>query len=403
MRKQLAGFVGGRTIRAMDDHTAPGATAPTVEASLYASPQQKPPHARLAMTLVELLVVIAIIGVLIALLLPAVQSAREAARRIQCTNRLKQLGLALHNHESALGHFPTGSDVRSDNANPLFKDLAFANGFTLLLPYMENQAVRDRYQFDQPWHFQAPDVAALRVVDFVCPTNDVKPNPVQEKVIFELASLLSSPLAEGDGLMGLTDYVFSKGVNDGFCDDASRIPEHERGMFEYRVSVRASEVTDGLSKTIAMGEGAGGSHWPLCARPGCQEPNEGLPSPPAELESSPRYARQWWIGAGNARVLQQATSLATAGHLACTIEPLNKWPVTQFLFDETVDSSICEGTLTLGASNPHRVPNFRSDHSGGGNFLLGDGSVRFVAEAIDLAAYRASSTIAGGEVSQLGE
>jgi len=353
------------------------------------------------MTLVELLVVIAIIGVLIALLLPAVQAARESARRIQCTNRMKQLGIALHNHESALGHFPTGSDVRSDSTNPLFKDLAFANGFTLLLPYLENQPLRDRYQFDQPWHFQDPDVAAMPVVEFVCPTNDVKPNPVQELVIFELAALLGSPLAQGEGLMGLSDYVFSKGVNDGFCEDGARIPADERGMFEYRVSARAAEVVDGLSKTIAMGEGAGGPHWPLCASPGCREPNEGLPAPPAELQNSPRYARQWWIGAGNARVLQQSTSIATAGHLACTIEPLNKWPVTQFLFDETADSTNCSGSLTSGASNPHRVPNFRSDHPDGGNFLLGDGSVRFVAEAIELPAYRAASTIAGGEVASL--
>ena len=96
--------------------------------------------------------------------------------------------------------------------------------------------------------------------------------------------------------------------------------------------------------------------------------------------------------------MQQTTALATAGHLACTVEPLNKWPVTQFLFDDAADSSICEGTLTLGMSNPHRVPNFRSDHPGGGNFLYADGAVRFVVEEIDLEPYRASSSIAGEEV-----
>lgn len=349
------------------------------------------------MTLVELLVVIAIIGVLVALLLPAIQAARESARRVKCVNRLKQLGLALHNFEGAMGAFPTGSDVKSDSANPFFKDLAYANGFSLLLPYLENEPLRDVYQNDQPWHYQRPEVAAAQVVSFVCPSNAGKPNPIQEQVVLEMAKLLGSPLADGDGLMGLTDYVLSKGANDAFCDTPARIDPNERGMFEYHISTRAKDIQDGLSKSIAVGEGAGGEQWPLCDAPGCSQPNEGLPDPPAQLAGDPRYARQWWIGAGNANALQQITSLATAGHLACTLEPLNKWPVTQFLFDDTADSTICEGTLARGGANPHRVPNFRSDHPGGGNFLYADGSVQFVTEDIEMRAYRAASTIAGSE------
>jgi len=352
-------------------------------------------------TLVELLVVIAIIGILVSLLLPAVQAAREAARRTQCVNHLRQLGIALHNHHGTIGAFPTGAEVRSDDTQFFFAELAFANGFTLLLPYLEQENIRRLYDFEQPWNMQRADVAATVVSVLVCPSNAVKPNPIEEKTVLVLAALMNSPLEQGRGLMGLTDYVMSKGVSDAFCEEPKRIPRSARGMFDYRIQVRVRDILDGTSKTFAVGEGAGGLHWPLCADPQCSAANEGLPSPPAEVSQTDHYARQWWIGAGNASWLQARAQFSAAGHLACTLEPLNKWPVTQYLFDEAAPATVCEGTLTLGAANTHRVPNFRSDHPGGGNFLMADGGVRFVAEEIQLQLYRSLSTIAGSEVSQI--
>ena len=353
---------------------------------------------RLGMTLVELLVVIAIVSILIALLLPAVQTARESARRIQCVSHLRQLGVALHNHHAAVGHFPTGADVRSDEVNPFFSDLAYANGLTLLLPYLEQNNLRELYDFDQPWHMQHPHVAGTVIPLFVCPSNDIKPNPLQEQTVVFFGALVRSPLGRGSGLMGLTDYILSKGVSDAFCDDPHMIPDAERGMFEYRIVVSAKDIVDGTSKTYAIGEGAGGSHWPLCADPGCSEPNEGLPEPTIELNSGYHFAKQWWIGAGNAQVLQSRMKFSSAGHLGCTLERLNKWPVTQFLFDDSAPPMMCAGTATRGSANTHRVPNFRSDHPGGGNFLLADGSVRFVNDGIQIDVYRGWSTIAGTEV-----
>jgi prepilin-type processing-associated H-X9-DG protein len=346
---------------------------------------------------VELLVVIAIIGALVALLLPAIQSAREAARRLQCVNNLRQLGVALHNYHSALQEFPSGTVVKPDPRQSLFPEVAFANAFTLLLPFMEGNAIADRYDRTVPWHMQQPDVAAYRLPGLVCPSNDVKPNPLEERAVLVFAGLANSPLGRGTGAMGLTDYVLSKGVNDAFCSEPREIPFTERGLFEYRLPTRSQEVTDGLSRTFAMGEGAGGPHWPLCGSPGCTVAQDGLPSPNPELTSEPYYARQWWIGAGNAKLLQDSLRLSTAGHLACTLEPLNKRPVTQFLFDQNAPPLRCAGTLTVGSANPHRVPNFRSDHPGGGNFLMGDGAVRFVSESVAERTYRAASTMAGEE------
>jgi len=113
-------------------------------------------------TLVELLVVIAIIGVLIALLLPAVQAAREAARRMRCTNNLKQIGLALHNYESCYGVFPPAYSRRPGH-----------NMLTFLLSYLEQQPVYDRYRWDLPWDDAANDPATHVDLDvFLCPSAD---------------------------------------------------------------------------------------------------------------------------------------------------------------------------------------------------------------------------------------
>src|SRR6187455_1336232 len=102
-------------------------------------------RSRFAFTLVELLVVIAIIGVLVALLLPAVQAARESARRMKCTNNLKQLGLALHNHHDTFGVFPAADDEIPNPAGGTWKH----SWIVRVLPYLEQQALHDQYKFDQ--------------------------------------------------------------------------------------------------------------------------------------------------------------------------------------------------------------------------------------------------------------
>ena len=337
--------------------------------------------------------VIAIIGVLVALLLPAVQAAREAARRASCVNNLKQLGLAFSKFESSRRRLPIGSVVKDDaTTKDLFEsDGVFANGLTEMLPYMEQQQLADQYDKNQPWYMQKAAVASAVIPLLICPSVTNRTNPTTDAFFKFASNTLKSPI--GDTL-GATDYVFSKGASDAFCfDPLGGTPPLQLGLFDYNLTIRLASVEDGLSNTFALGEGSGGL---LCKDPGCTTPDMGRPDP--AYSSEPYQARQYWIGAGNVAKIYRQSRWASAGHFACTVDPLNKQAVTQFLFDETAPPN-CEGTLSNPA-NTHRVPNFRSDHAGGGNFTYADGSVHFIDDGIDVAPYRARSTIKGAETGQ---
>jgi prepilin-type N-terminal cleavage/methylation domain-containing protein/prepilin-type processing-associated H-X9-DG protein len=352
----------------------------------------------LAFTLVELLVVIAVIGILVALLLPAVQAAREASRRTTCMNNLRQLGISVANFESAIRTLPIGSVVKPDKvtAELVGADGVFENAFTQLLPYLEETSVAGIYDRAKPWYMQDSIVAQTTIPTLICPSNSDQTNPKEEKFYEFVGLFLDSPIGT---ILGRTDYVFSKGASDAFCESPRGIPASERGLFDYNLIVKSADITDGLSKSLAIGEGASGPEWILCRDPGCTVPDMDVPNTNISPGGEPFTARQFWIGSGNVAVVLKNFKWAAAGHFACTVDRLNKGPVTQFLYDEKGVRD-CLGTLSKGAANTHRVPNFRSDHPGGANFLLADGAVVFVAESIDMTAYRAKSTIAGGEASE---
>ena len=184
---------------------------------------------RKGFTLVELLVVITIIGILIALLLPAVQQAREAARRTQCKNNLKQLGIALHNYHELHKTFPPGVIARTNDLRN-----AMHSGLTLLLPQLEQRVVSDRYNFNLPWRHPSNVAAAnVAISVFRCPT-------------------AGAPVPQNGGypLPG-TDYAFSKGPRAYLC-----LRGVGGGMFDVNSHVRTADVSDGLSNTFAMGEAA---------------------------------------------------------------------------------------------------------------------------------------------------
>ena len=328
-------------------------------------------HRRQGFTLIELLVVIAIIAILIALLLPAVQQAREAARRSQCKNNLKQFGLALHNYESTHKVFPPGVVVATDGMS------VFSNANTMLLPYFEQSSLHSLYDQQQPWWGQSPLVAAKVISTFTCPSNS-KPNPFE---ISQIPMVVPSTITRVAG----TDYIFSKGATDAVCLPVSGSPATLRGPFEANVSTRLAAITDGTSNTIAMGEGAGGSRWPLCHPRGCTTPHTAMDG------STVPASAPWIMGSVTVQFLIDIDFL-TGSIFGCTVESLNKSPVTATFLDLTQLGN-CTSSL---AGGPHATANFRSDHIGGGHFLLADGSVQFLSDSIDLPLYQQLSTIAEG-------
>jgi prepilin-type N-terminal cleavage/methylation domain-containing protein/prepilin-type processing-associated H-X9-DG protein len=320
-------------------------------------------------TLVELLVVIAIIGTLIALLLPAIQAAREAGRRCQCSSNLKQFGLALANYEGAEKHLPPG--LVSDPTGTT----AYASGHVALLPYFEEAGVYAMWDQKLQFMQQSNSVLAAVIPVFVCPSND-KDNPINLTALgpFGLPTLY-----------GATDYVLCKGSTDAWCITANMVPRERRGCFYPTLNTRLSEIQDGLSNTIAMGEGAGGPAWPICHGVGCQTP----PSLPA---GPPVATNPWPIGGADSAGFE-AGGLYFTSTWACSVEPINKRPVTESFLDITALTD-CRSSDQGGT---HSTSNFRGDHPGGAQFLFADGSVHFIVETIDMPTYRALSTIAGGE------
>ena len=206
---------------------------PTADNRLPAAPRRRRP----GFTLIELLVVIAIISILVSLILPAVIQVRAAARRTQCRNNLKQLGLALHEYQLRHTSFPPGVVADSDNLR-----LGRHSGLALLLPFLEHSPIVEQYDFDRPWN------------DPVNRTACESPVPV-----LRCPSAGSGVPQHGGFDYGPTDYAFSKGSRAALC-----LKGVGGGMFDVNSSIRPRDVEDGLSNTFAMGEAA--SYERLAAR-----------------------------------------------------------------------------------------------------------------------------------------
>ena len=325
-----------------------------------------------AFTLVELLVVIAIIGVLVALLLPAVQASREAARRSSCQNNLKQFGLALLNHEAALGCVPPGARMKIGAVGPEIG----ANANVALLPYLEQAAIESRWDHQRSYWEQDPLILAAPIPIFTCPSNDAQ----------TIADQAFEDIGVPAGLrLATTDYAFCRGATDAWCL-SNEYPPHENGLFHivgegFALVTTLRQISDGTSRTFAMGEAAGGEERKVCTLPGCTEP-----------EGRSRADVPWMVGNLSTADIA-AAGYPFTGIYGTTLEPLNKRPVTSTLVDNAGIFD-CRSSVDGGTD---ATSNFRSDHAGGGFFLKCDSSVCFIAEAIEPSAYRALSTIAGDE------
>lgn len=401
---------------------------------------------RRGFTLVELLVVIAIIGILIALLLPAVQAARQAAWKAQCTNNMKQLGVALHNYHAQLNSFPCGLAIGLPPAKAILDgtdtgvdpSVAF-NGIALLLPFIEGNTITVAYDKNISWWEQRhADVYATVIPSLVCPANGNKDNPSSEPFIDDALDTFVTgaggtlPPGGPPFRFGVTDYLLCKGAGDGWCISPFRIEDNnqnafsplERGMFDISLpkkfgvpgaefACKISAITDGTSNTIAMGEGAQGANWQVCANSSSwnRPCTTAVPYPNDSTRSMPIL--QAWHMPPSFINIQDDAGVLLGSIFGCTLEKLNKNPVTHTVVEldlEDVSSSLdavlnCESSIPLGADpntdatpgNRDRVSNFRSDHKAGANFLFADGAVHFITDTVDRDVYRRMASIQGGE------
>ncbi|MHB0960887.1 MAG: DUF1559 family PulG-like putative transporter [Pirellulaceae bacterium] len=294
--------------------------------------------ARRAFTLVELLVVIAIIAVLVGLLLPAVQAAREAARRMQCKNNLKQIGLALHNYHDVHNCLPTAwADWDGLWAAPL--QAAHAN--VAILPFLEQSSLVERYDDTVRWdHPSNQDLAEHIPSSLLCPST---PNAGE---------------IEPNSNFQTSDYTYIRS-DTGWVTDAGP----DRAMFEMNQFRKFRDITDGLTNTIMQYESAGRSKMYVRGRE---------TTPPA-----------WWTGEYR----------AWAGHFD------SSW---MYPFQATIDPAGGEPiVIWFVGSDIINVANFGSPysfHSGGIHISLADGSVRFISEFIDIETLSGLTSINGREV-----
>jgi prepilin-type N-terminal cleavage/methylation domain-containing protein/prepilin-type processing-associated H-X9-DG protein len=302
-------------------------------------------------TLIELLVVTAIIGVLMALLLPAVQKVREAANRIRCANNLRQLALAAHHHHDSKGKFPNGlHTVETDGGR-------YANGTCWeveLLPYFEQDNLKHRWDYEDYRNnvaggMNATTAQVLQVL--LCPS-DVLPD-----LVCYVAGTGSSEYASG--FYGLSSY----GGNAG---KRSNAPGATRDGIFYRDSnIGLADVTDGASNTFLFGER---SH-----------------TDPEFDRMSYDYGPALYPLAKSGK---WAAAYSTSGVYLHTPVPIN--------YRVPADISVEEFLGPTGAQN-NRWYAFGSGHPGGANFAFADGSVRFLSDSIPLETLQALSTRAGGE------
>ncbi len=337
---------------------------------------------RRAFTLIELLVVIAIIGILIALLLPAVQQAREAARRSQCTNNLKQMGLATLNFESSFGHLPPGL-----GPTPRFGGFdGRANVQAQILPYLEQAALFSAFNLEVNFNLFGTTVqnhtAQTQIVDaYVCPSDITRAKLFNLGYCNYFASTGASACMEIGSAFAFQEAVQARlGVFNYTMDRSA--PNTDPKFRQVIGTIKIADVRDGTSNTALFSETRRSisqvniaAEIPIPDLLNVYIVSSGFDNaaPTAPCETFPGVRIRY-------RGQQYYRSLPQTGYYSHTIPPnYKKWD--------------CGGIDFLRSHTAAR-----SYHPGGVNIVLADGSVRFIKDSIALDTWRAIGTRAGAEV-----
>jgi len=322
-------------------------------------------------TLVELLVVIAIIGILVGLLLPAVQAAREAARRMQCSNNLKQMGLAMHNYESTYRSFPSRS---SGTQQGPINNGGRRSGIIGMLPFLEQTAFFQNIEAGDPT--KSPPIPPGGTFPWAA----VGTGPTQTMMYVQRFPFLKCPSdpaspEQMDGGRGINNYAFCSG------DTLISVGTIGSGMFFRFGTVRIGAVTDGTSNTIAISERVAANFTP------------GQRTSPTIREAS--LLNVVLLGAGSPANCRAAAAAASAGGRYLATQSANlKGRFSSIWMDGQVEnvgfntvlgpnSPSCVSGNNAGSDSQHAVLSASSQHTGGAQAVFVDGSVRFVTDSID--------------------